>query len=114
FDGLKLAPEGEKRLRISKKGKEPAAHFLAAEETPKRPDRGMLVMVRRGGAAENLGAEFFVLLEEDESLAGHTVFGQVREGELVFLQMLRPEDVIVRIVIEKKRDHEYKPDVIQP
>ena len=110
FDGLKFTKEGDKRLVIGAKTEDPATHLLEFEKTEREAGIGVLVMKKKKGAADNLGAEFFILLYEDPDLKDHTIFGKIRDigGGLEPIRIYRPEDTIVTIKVDSKREHEYK------
>lgn len=114
FEGLKFAKKGEKRLEIEKKEDAPSRYWIPFERSARESVAGILAMQRQDGGPHNRGAEFLVLLLDDEELKDHTIFGEVRGHTLPLLRSLEEGDKIEAVRVERKREHEYKPEKIGP
>lgn len=87
--------------------------YTFADEMPegkyRRHFRGTLSMAHAGPNTN--GSQFFITHLPAHWLNGaHTVFGRVLEGQNV-VDSIRPGDVLEKVEILRKRDHEYKPVV---
>lgn len=113
FDGLAFTKVGEDRLQVTEKTANPEKHSLAFEKTSREVERGMLIMVRTPEGT-NQGAVFQIALKNIADLRDNvTVFGIVDTG-MEFLEKVTDKDAIKSVMIDRKRDHEYKPVVIPP
>ena len=113
FDNLKFRKDG-KRLYIENKTDDRATHRIAYEESAEEAVIGMLVMARAKEDSPNPGAEFFLLLEKDPELTGHTIFGRVRPEDHPKLRGITEQQAVVVMKVESSRDHEYKAVKIKP
>jgi cyclophilin family peptidyl-prolyl cis-trans isomerase len=90
FDGIKLdVVNSDERLATLPK----PADSVPYESTPRPADMYSLLMVRKEGAAENLGGQFQVLLKDLPDLKEATIFGLVKEGGQI-LKALKKDDII--------------------
>lgn len=113
FDGLGFTKVGEDRLQVTEKTANSEKHTLAFEKTSREVERGMLIMVRTPEGT-NQGAGFQIVTKNIPDLKDNvTVFGMVDTG-MEFLEKMTDKDTIKSVMIDKKRDHEYKPVVIPP
>lgn len=113
FDGLAFTRVGEDRLQVTEKTANPEKHTLAFEKTSREVERGMLIMVRTAEGT-NQGAVFQIATKNISGLMDNvTVFGMVDTG-MEFLEKVTDKDAIKSVMIDRKRDHEYKPVVIPP
>jgi len=95
FDGIKLdTVNGDERLVTQPK----AADAIPYEKTLRSADAGSLVLVRKEGAAENLGGQFQILMKDVADLKDVTIFGAVREG-LPSLKALKKDDLFKTVKI---------------
>lgn len=88
------------------------------KENHRKHFRGTLSMAHAG--EDTGGSQFFITFRRTPHLDGkHTVFGRVIEGQEVLARLQRepgragPADKIVKAVVLRKRDHEYKPNKVQ-
>jgi cyclophilin family peptidyl-prolyl cis-trans isomerase len=80
------------------------------DSNPRKHYAGSLSMANSGPNSN--GSQFFITFEPTPHLNGkHTVFGRVIEG-LSTARSLKPNDVIESIEILRKREHEYRPEVM--
>ncbi len=99
FDGIKLdTANAEERLVTQPK----AADAIPYEKTPRSADAGALLLVRKEGAAENLGGQFQVLLKDAADLKDVTIFGAVRDG-LPALKALKKDDIFKTLKVATRR-----------
>jgi len=99
FDGIKLdTVSGEERLATQPK----AADAVPYEKTPRGADAGSLLLVRKEGAAENVGGQFQILMKDAADLKDVTIFGAVREG-LPSLKALKKDDLFKTLKVATRR-----------
>jgi peptidyl-prolyl cis-trans isomerase B (cyclophilin B) len=80
---------------------------IDTEPSKRKHLRGVISMANSGPNTE--GSQFFITHVPCPHLDGkHTVFGRVLDGQDV-VDAIKQGDKITRIVVNQKRDHEYKP-----
>jgi cyclophilin family peptidyl-prolyl cis-trans isomerase len=105
FDGIKLdLVNTDERLATVPKPADPVPY----ESTPRPADMNALVLVRKEGAAENLGGQFQVLLKDLPNLKDVTIFGRVRDGDLA-LRALKKDDIIKTAKVLTRRGEAKSP-----
>lgn len=87
FDGLgfRELSGDKKRLEVDAKSAVPPPAAIPLEPSGRDPEAGVVAMLRSESGTGNRGAEFLILLSDDPTLVGHTIFGRVREGGLPYL-----------------------------
>lgn len=116
FEGMSFTRVGDgERLRLAPKKEGANASELAAEKTARAPEPGLLALVRKG--PNNAAGEFEILLKSVGTTDEMTVFGRVyieeHSAAAALLQKLEDKDVIESVKIDRKRDHEYKPEYLK-
>ncbi len=108
FDGVKIESVVDGRIQTAAKAPAAGDFTIAAEDSRRPGEAGLLALVRKEGAAENVAGRFIILTQGSSDLKDATVFGVVAEG-LPVAGALKKDDVIKAVRISAKRDHAYEP-----
>jgi peptidyl-prolyl cis-trans isomerase B (cyclophilin B) len=87
-------------------------YVIADELSPRlKHDRGVISMANAG--PNTGGSQFFITHAPQPHLDGkHAVFGRVTSGMEV-VDAIKQGDKMVKVTVDRKRDHPYKPQVIR-
>jgi peptidyl-prolyl cis-trans isomerase B (cyclophilin B) len=87
-------------------------YVIADEFSPRlRHERGVISMANRG--PNTGGSQFFITHVPTPWLDGkHAIFGRVTSGMDV-VDAIKPGDKIIKVTVDRKRDHPYKPQVMR-
>lgn len=112
FDGCDFKKIKDEYIEVGERQKDPKKHTISFESNYREPLKGYIVMIKKEGKEENIGAQFRLLLKDVPDLAGKvTVVGRVLD--LASVERFQ-DSPIKKATIDKSRKHEYKANVIEP